>query len=72
MQLLSPAFFIAISLALTQTVATEPVLDDAGLLSRDSTEINVHIEIESPHDLENITIAVVNTTHSSLGAGGSS
>jgi hypothetical protein len=63
MQLILSVVFIVISSVLTQTVAAEPSLDDSGLLSRDSIEIDVQMEIESPHGFHNVSLTVANTTY---------
>jgi hypothetical protein len=59
---------MAIGLTLTHMVDSKTIIEDSGPLSLDSTNINVYIEIESPHGLENITLAMGNATASSLKA----
>jgi hypothetical protein len=59
---------MAIGLTLTHIVDSKTVIEDFCPLSLDSTNINVYIEIESPHGLENITLAMGNATASSLKA----
>jgi hypothetical protein len=62
-QFVSSVVFIAIGSALTQIVAAEPSLDDSDLLSRDSIEIDVQMEMESPHAFHNVSLTVANATY---------
>jgi hypothetical protein len=63
MQLVSSVVFIAIGSALTQPVAAEPSLDDSALLSRDSIEIDVQMEMESLQGFHNVSLTVFNATY---------
>jgi hypothetical protein len=66
MQLILSVVFIAIGSVLTQTVAAEPSLDDSGLLSRDSVEIDVQMKMESPLGFHNVSLTIINASYQLL------